>query len=171
MHMSQVTWDVTEPAQVIMPIPESDIWLNLSTSDVQACLQFYQALGFQASLYEHGAQHVSMKMGTKGIQVCIFPEGMMEKFMNHPVTDVSKSNELLISIGVESVAEVDELAAKAKAAGGTLYAQPSYTDGWMYGCGIVDPDGHRLNAVYMDMEKLPKPGRFQLPLAQCPVSE
>jgi len=26
----------------------------------------------------------------------------------------------------------------------------------MYGCGFTDPDGHRWNALYMDMSKMAK---------------
>ncbi|MDF2859634.1 MAG: hypothetical protein K0Q87_5485, partial [Neobacillus sp.] len=28
--------------------------------------------------------------------------------------------------------------------------------GWMYGCGVADPDGHRWNVLFMDMSKMPK---------------
>jgi predicted lactoylglutathione lyase len=50
---------------------------------------------------------------------------------------------------------VDELAETAKAAGGTVYAEPGENQGWMYGCGFSDPDGHRWNVLYMDMSKMP----------------
>jgi predicted lactoylglutathione lyase len=26
----------------------------------------------------------------------------------------------------------------------------------MYGCGIIDPDGHRWNALYMDFTRMPR---------------
>ncbi|WP_256213145.1 hypothetical protein [Bacillus sp. OV322] len=32
----------------------------------------------------------------------------------------------------------------------------SLLDGWMYGCGFADSDGHRWNALYMDMSKMPQ---------------
>ena len=63
---------------------------------------------------------------------------------------------MLISVGVEKKQEVDELAKKAVAAGGTVFGQPGGND-FMYGCGFIDPDGHRWNALYMDTTKAPSP--------------
>jgi predicted lactoylglutathione lyase len=62
----------------------------------------------------------------------------------------------LFSFDAESREEVDEMAKKVKAAGGTLYAEPAENQGWMYGFAFVDPDGHRWNMLYMDMSKMPK---------------
>lgn len=62
----------------------------------------------------------------------------------------------LFSFGANSFEEVDEYARKAVAAGGEMYAKPGCKDGWMYGCGFIDLDGHRWNPLFMDMSKLPK---------------
>jgi hypothetical protein len=86
----------------------------------------------------------------------LFPEAMIKNFMGHTITDTKQSNEVLFSIGASSREEVDSLAKKAVEAGGTLYGKPSEHDGWMYGCGFVDLDGHRWNVLYMDMSKMPK---------------
>lgn len=53
-------------------------------------------------------------------------------------------------------AEVDEIARKALDAGANLFANPGYKDGWMYGCGFADLDGHRWNILFMEMSKLPQ---------------
>ena len=41
-------------------------------------------------------------------------------------------------------------------AGGTVFAEPRESNGFMYGCGFCDPDGHRWNVLFMDASKLPK---------------
>ncbi|MFD0677987.1 MULTISPECIES: VOC family protein [unclassified Paenibacillus] len=41
-------------------------------------------------------------------------------------------------------------------AGGTIFSKPTEHQGWMYGCGSADLDGHRWNMLYMDMSKLSK---------------
>jgi predicted lactoylglutathione lyase len=45
---------------------------------------------------------------------------------------------------------------KAVKAGGSIYGEPGYSQGWMYGAGFADLDGHRWNVLYMDMSKMPK---------------
>ena len=106
----------------------------------------------------HAAPHmVSMFVGNKKTVLNIFSESLFQGFIGgQPITDTRQSNEILFSIGAASPAEVDEMAKKAVEAGGTLYGKPGYKDGWMYGCGFADLDGHRWNILYMDMSKLPK---------------
>lgn len=86
----------------------------------------------------------------------MFNEDLFQGFIGgHSITNTSQSNEVLFSIGAATPKEVDELAQKAVEAGGSLYAKPGYKDGWMYGCGFTDLDGHRWNVLYMDMSKMP----------------
>ncbi|MEY2828706.1 MAG: hypothetical protein RIQ33_564, partial [Bacteroidota bacterium] len=73
-----------------------------------------------------------------------------------PIADTSKGSEVLISFDAESPEEVDTLVKNVKAAGGIVYGEPGWNQGWMYGCGFVDMDGHRWNMLYMDMTKMPK---------------
>lgn len=72
------------------------------------------------------------------------------------MVDTQKSSEVLISIDAQSKGEVDEFAAKVREAGGNVFAEPAENQGWMYGCGFADLDGHRWNVLYMDLTKLPK---------------
>ncbi|WP_186673870.1 VOC family protein [Sporosarcina sp. BP05] len=50
---------------------------------------------------------------------------------------------MLISMGADPRDEVNEFALKAERAGGTVFSKPGEKDGWMYGCGFANPDGHR----------------------------
>jgi hypothetical protein len=68
----------------------------------------------------------------------------------------NQGTEVLSSIGAESREEVDEMLRKAVDAGGTVFSESQEKDGWMYGCGFADLDGHRWNALFMDMSKMPK---------------
>nr|WP_311288024.1 hypothetical protein [Paenibacillus sp. MER 78] len=60
----------------------------------------------------------------------------------------------MFSIDAASPEEVDEMVRKAVNAGGTVYGEPGYKDGWMYGAGFADLDGHRWNVLYMEMDKM-----------------
>ena len=86
----------------------------------------------------------------------LFPESAFHKFTAHSITDTRQSTEALFSFDANSKEEVDEMAGKVAKAGGTIYAKPGEEEGWMYGFGFADPDGHRWNMVYMDMSKMPK---------------
>ena len=97
-----------------------------------------------------------MMIGDKGVVVMLFIDPVFKTFTQSETSDTTKGTEVLFSIDAESKAEVDELAAKVKAAGGTLYSNPTEVQGWMYGFGFIDLDGHRWNSVFMDMSKMPK---------------
>lgn len=133
----------------------NDLWINLPVKNVAASKAFFSALGFTFNT-THGNSDNSacLVVGQKNVVVMLFDEPSFKGFSNSQVTDTTTSTEVLLSIGVESKEEVDELAKKAVAAGGTSNHQPGEMQGWMYGCLFIDLDGHRWNALYMDMSKM-----------------
>jgi predicted lactoylglutathione lyase len=70
-------------------------------------------------------------------------------FTSKPVADARQSTEVLLALSCESRAEVDELVAKAVAAGGTAPRTPQ-DHGFMYAHGFEDLDGHIWEPVYME---------------------
>ncbi|WP_074727780.1 MULTISPECIES: VOC family protein [Paenibacillus] len=84
----------------------------------------------------------------------LFPEPVFKNFTGNEIADPKQSSEVLFSIDAESRGEVDEIAKRAVEAGGMIFSEPAEHQGWMYGCGFADLDGHRWNALYMDMSKL-----------------
>lgn len=136
---------------------QNDLWLNLPSKDLKKAKEFFIKIGFEMN-ERHSAPHmVSMFVGSNKIVINLFAENLFREFIGgQVVTNTSQSNEMLFSLGAGSPAEVDEIARRATEAGGTLYGKPGYKDGWMYGCGFIDLDGHRWNILYMDMAKMPK---------------
>ena len=132
-----------------------DIWLNLAVKDVAKSREFFSKLGFTFN-DKYGSDPTCMIIGEKKIAIMLFQEKMLQGFMQQNVTDTNASNEILISIDAESREEVDEMAHKAKEAGGMIFGEPGENQGWMYGCGFTDLDGHRWNVLYMDMSKMPQ---------------
>jgi predicted lactoylglutathione lyase len=96
-----------------------------------------------------------MVVGEGHFVVMLFEEMLFSSFSQNSITDTKSSSEVLISIDAESREEVDELAEKVKEAGGNVFAPPAESQGWMYGCGFADLDGHRWNVLFMDFSKLP----------------
>lgn len=133
------------------------LWLNLPSKDLPRAKKFFTELGFEMDKAHEAPHMVSMILGSNRVIVNLFPDELIQKFMGgQAVTDTQKSNEILFSLGTDSPAEVDALTKRALAAGATIYANPGWTDGWMYGSGFIDLDGHRWNMMFMDMTKLPK---------------
>ena len=136
---------------------QNDLWLNLASKDLKKAKEFFIKLGFQMNEQHAAPNMVSMIVGKNKVVVNLFNEDLFKGFIGgQTITDATASNEILFSIGADSPAEVDQMAARALEAGGKLYGKPGYKDGWMYGCGFSDLDGHRWNVLYMDMSKLPR---------------
>ena len=132
------------------------IWINLPVIDIQKSTAFFESLGFSFNTkYGNTAHSASLLIGEKNIVVMLFSEQVFESFTRQKISDTATGTEVLFSIDAENREEVDELASKVVAAGGILFAQPAESQGWMYGFGFSDLDGHRWNVLFMDMIKMP----------------
>lgn len=132
-----------------------EIWINLPVKDVARSKAFFSRLGFSFNTqYGNSDNSASLLIGQKNVVVMLFDEPTFKSFTNNEVA--KQGTEVLLSIDAESKVEVDEMAKKAVAAGGTTNHKPSDMTGWMYGCVFADLDGHLWNVLYMDMNKMPK---------------
>ena len=132
------------------------IWLNLPVKNVAKSKEFFSQLGFAFST-ENGnsANSACMLIGEKGVVVMLFDEPTFKSFTKADIPDTAKGTEVLFSIDAESRDDVDIMAVKVTKAGGKLFGQPAANQGWMYGFGFADLDGHRWNVLYMDMSQMP----------------
>ena len=79
-------------------------------------------------------------------------ERFFKTFTNKSICDATKSTEVLVCLSCESRARVDELVQKAIAAGGLTPRSPQ-DQGFMYGHGFEDLDGHIWELIYMEPGK------------------
>lgn len=133
-----------------------ELWLNLPVKNVGRSVEFFKKIGFSFHENSPGNTPTSapMYVGSKNVVVMLFEENAFKGSAQNELADTGKGTEVLMSFDAESRQEVDELAQKVAAAGGKIFAQPSDVQGWMYGFGFADLDGHRWNALYMDMSKM-----------------
>ena len=129
------------------------VWFNLSSSDLKKSRKFYENIGFEINRERSGPQMLGLFAGSNRVVINLFPEKTFKGYIGD--SSVNTSDEVLISLGANSETEVNELATKVTKAGGVIYAQPEHTDDWMYGFAFSDPDGHKWNILYMDMNKMP----------------
>src|ERR1700712_1048147 len=133
-----------------------EFWINLPVKDINASKNFFTQLGFSFNTQHGNTDHsASMLIGQKKVVVMLFDEPTFKSFTNNELADTSTSTEVLLSIDAATKEGVDEMAAKAVAAGGKSNHKPFEMNGWMYGCVFSDLDGHRWNVLYMDMSKVP----------------
>lgn len=133
-----------------------ELWINLPVKDVAKSRDFFTNLGFAFNeRFASNNDMACMFVGDKKMVVMLFAEPVFKNFTGNEITDTHRSTEVLFSIDAETREEVDEIAEKVIKAGGLLYGKPGESQGWMYGCGFADLDGHRWNILYRDMSKMP----------------
>ena len=134
-----------------------EIWVNLPVKDINKSKEFFAQLGFAFnSQYGNTADSACMVIGDQNLAVMLFTETIFKTFTQNEISDTKHGTEVLFSFSAESREEVDEMAKKVEVAGGVIYGKPGDKQGWMYGFGFADLDGHRWNMLFMDMSKLPQ---------------
>ena len=124
------------------------IFLNLPVADLAKSKAFFQALGYSFNPDFTGDSAACVVISDT-ISVMLAPHDKFRQFTPKAVCDTSKAVEVLINLSCESRQEVDDLVAKALAAGGTTYDKPE-DFGFMYSRDLADPDGHLWAAFWMD---------------------
>ncbi len=133
-----------------------DIWLNLPVKNLKKSIEFFIAIGFTQTFgLGNTEKSASFSIGEKKIVLMLFTEDVFTSFTNHALSNTTIGTEVLFSLGADSQDQVNDLANRAKSAGGTVFAEPKESNGFMYGCGFSDPDGHRWNVLFMDTSKIP----------------
>ncbi len=129
------------------------IFVNLPVKDLNKSIAFFTELGFSFN-----PQFTDEKAGCMVISDSIFAMMLTEEyfktFTKKQVADATTSTEVLICLDAASRAEVEQMVAKAKELGATIYAEPQ-DHGWMYQHSFADLDGHQWELAYMDMSQLP----------------
>jgi predicted lactoylglutathione lyase len=128
----------------------TQIFNNLPVADVPMSLAFFQALGFAPNPQFTGDSAACVVV-SDAIQVMLLTHERFRDFTPRAVCDTSQAAEVLLTLRCESRAAVDELVARAVAAGGSTHAQPE-DYGFMYTHSFVDPDGHGWGLVSMGGE-------------------
>jgi len=133
-----------------------ELWINLPVKDVGKAKDFWGKLGFSFE-GECGNSNDSARLviGEKNVNVMLFAEETFKSFTKNEIPAAGQTTEALFSIDAESREEVNEMAKKIWEAGGTIFSEPEEIQGWMYGCGFADLDGHRWNVMQMDFSKMP----------------
>ena len=124
------------------------IFLNLPVNDLKKSMSFFTAIGFKNNP-QFTDDTAACMVVSDAIFVMLLTHEKFKGFSPKPISDATKSTEVLTALSCDSRGEVDDVVRKAVAAGGSTYDQPK-DHGFMYQHGFQDPDGHIWEVFWMD---------------------
>lgn len=126
----------------------TQIYVNLPVKNLERTKAFFASLGFGFNPQFTNEQAACMVV-SDDIYVMLLVESFFQTFTKKPVADASKVTEVLVCLSASSRQDVDDIVAKAVAAGGTIPREPQ-DHGFMYGHAFEDLDGHIWELIYME---------------------
>ena len=94
------------------------IFVNLPVRDLKRSVDFFTGLGFTFNPQFTDENATCMVIG-ENIYAMLLVEKFFKTFTKKEISDASKSTEVLTAIALDSRAQVDEMANKALASGGS----------------------------------------------------
>ena len=123
------------------------VFINLPVADLPKSIAFFKALGFSYDP-QFSDDSGACIIVSETIYVMLATHTRFRDFTPKAVCDTSKAVEVLLNLKCESRDEIDNLVARALAAGGSTYDKPEDL-GFMYSHSFVDPDGHGWGLFHM----------------------
>lgn len=123
------------------------IFVNLPVKNLNASKEFFGKLGFEFNPQFTNEEAACMVVD-QNIFVMLLVESRFKDFINGEISDATKATEVLTCLSADSKEQVDEMVAKAIAAGGKPW-KPTFGQGPMYGGSFQDLDGHVWEVMHM----------------------
>ena len=132
------------------------IFVNLPVKSVAASRAFFGALGY--GFNEHFSnEETACMVVDENIFVMLLEHQRFRDFITGEISDATKATEVLTCLSADSRAEIDDILAKALAAGAKPW-KPVLDMGPMYGCSFQDLDGHVWEVMFMDQAAMAEGG-------------
>jgi predicted lactoylglutathione lyase len=114
------------------------MFVNLPVSDLGRSKAFFENLGFG---FFGMTEDIASVIINDDTQVMLLAKPAFATYTSKQIADSATEAEVILAIGVETRAQVDEIVDKALAAGATT-AGPARDAGGRYQRGFFDLDGH-----------------------------
>jgi uncharacterized protein len=124
------------------------IFVNLPVKDLGKTVNFFIKLGFKFNP-KFTDENATCMIVTEDILVMLLVEKFFKIFTKKEICDTARNTEVIIALSAESKEKVDEMINKAVEAGGKE-SREVQDEGWMYGRGFEDIDGHLWEVVFMN---------------------
>lgn len=126
------------------------IFVNLPVSDLERSTAFYQAIGAEKN-EQFCDGTASCMVFSETIHAMLLTHDKFRQFTPKKIADAKAVSEVLICVSADSREAVDDVIARASAAGGSADPSPKQDYGFMYGRSFEDPDGHIWEVMWMDV--------------------
>jgi predicted lactoylglutathione lyase len=130
------------------------IFVNLPVKDLDKSVAFFTQLGFSFNPQFTNEQATCMIVA-ENIFVMLLVESFFSTFTRKEISDAKKTTEVIVSLSAQNKEQVDDMANKAVAAGGTAPG-PDQDYGWMYLKNFEDLDGHIWEIAWIDPAGMPQ---------------
>jgi len=130
------------------------VFINLPVRDLAAATRFYEAIGFTKNA-QFSNEDASSMVWSDTIYVHLLTHGFYSGFTAKPIADAHAGSAMLVALSFDSREAVDEMMARAEAAGGKVDVRPVQDMGFMYSRAFDDPDGNTYEPFWMDMSGMP----------------
>ncbi|QIM17008.1 glyoxalase [Leucobacter insecticola] len=127
---------------------KTDIFVNVTTTDLERSKAFYSALGCEINpLFTD--DNAACIVWNEHIYFMVLTHEHFTGFIDKPLADPRTATQVILALSRESRGEVDSILVDGLAAGGREPREA--TDyGFMYSRTLEDPDGNILEFLYMD---------------------
>ena len=132
----------------------TQIFVNLPVKNLNKSVEFFTQLGYTFNP-QFTDENATCMIVSDTIYVMLLVEPFFKSFIKKEIADASKSTEAIICLSAETREQVDEMVSKAFAAGATVH-NDKQDQGFMYGHGFQDLDGHLWEYMYMDPNAIPQ---------------
>jgi len=129
------------------------IFVSLPITDLKTSVTFYKALGFEQNPHFSDDSSACM-VWSEAIYVMLVTHAKWRTFTQRPFPAAGTAGSML-SLSMDSRADVDAMNTAAAAHGGQADANPVEDLGFMYTRDLADPDGHLWAILWMDPAAVP----------------
>jgi len=124
------------------------IFVNLPVKDLVASREFFTRLGYSFNP-QFSDDNAGCLVISDDIFAMLLVEPFFKKFTHKEIADARTTAEAIVTLSADSRQQVDELVDAALSAGGRA-AGETQDQGFMYGRGFQDLDGHLWEIMWMD---------------------
>ncbi|SNS01970.1 VOC family protein [Flavobacterium sp. ov086] len=132
---------------------ETKIFLNLPVKDLNRSISFFTQLGFSFNQQFTNDKGTCLIIG-KNINAMLLVEEFYKTFTNKEICNAETTNEVILSVQVESREKVNQIIENAVKNGATEYDEAK-DYGWMYYRSFFDLDGHHWEFSVINEDQIP----------------
>jgi predicted lactoylglutathione lyase len=129
------------------------IFITLPVADVGRATAFYQAIGARKN-EQFSDETASCMVLSETIHAMLSTHDKFRQFTTKDIADARTATSVLLCVSADSRDAVDDIVAKATAAGGRADPSPKDEFDFMYGRSFEDLDGHMWGVTWMDVEAM-----------------